>query len=787
MLAGARSSLARRIGAAARAVFGARRARTPTGHIDEAVGGVLFGWAHAPGARHRRLPVDVFIDGRFVGQGLAHLFRQDLRDAGLGDGRYGFELLVGEALPPDLRGVRAYALGNRRVELASAASARDTSDVATAVDYLRATFAHISTAGQTPAEPLPPPRESGRRWATLFARRPGAGSTNYVAHVVARDGLGAAGDADVLRDYLLRYARRRGRMRAPLAADDISLLNTGPTADAPLARSRAQAMLSRTEPSDDLEAAFVWAAYESASLGVEDCLVPQAQRAFLAAPEENGGETPFPLSRFMRRFLDGLPCLRSLDGGEESQRRLAWLTLTLFATVMPHVLNFLPVAWLERFMAPDQQGVASFDREMQSVFGATGYSAARWRADIARAGYDLARGDFASFTSRGDRIWSAALARGHASAVDVQLIGPFGRRLGISDSCRALAAALQTTGYSLRLCDYTLDHPNDPRSAEGLALEGPGPARVTLLHLNFEDIPAAIAYLPDVFEETRLVAFPYLELSRPDVAHRLGLELVDEIWAASRFIADALASRAPTHLLGTACKPLAAIGRAAARNLVYGDTAKADDFVFLTAGDALSGFHRKNPMGAIAAFRDAFPNDMGVRLVVKTHSRARVGAKEEREAWNAIAQAAQGDPRIVLMDRVVSDDEMAAFLEGADCLVSLHRAEGFGYHLIEAMKLGTPVVATAYSGNLDFCTPETAFLVGYALKPIAPGEYPRASAGQTWAEPDPSSAVAALRAVRDNAAQRAGKIAAARALVERDFSTEAFAARVASRIAEILG
>ncbi len=777
-------SLAARIASIARALQIRISTSKITGHIDEARDGVLFGWARESGASKRRLLVDVFIDGKFVGQGLAHLFRKDILEAGLADGRYGFEMLVGAALRHDLHEVRAYALGNQRVELASPASRGEATEIATLKDYLRSTFSSALTGSGEAAEIRPP--KSGRRQEMLFARRAVPGPTNYVAHAASRDGCFAEDEVALLKNYLMDYGQRRGRMRAPLAAADIVLLNAGPADDAPLAKSKAQEMFARADEKDDFEAAFVWATYESVVLGVEDCLIPQAHRAVLSALDKTSGVAPFPLSRFMRRLVDGLPRAGALDTSSESQRRLAWLTLALFATAMPHVLNYVPAEWIERFIAPERDGISPFDRELKSVFGATEYSATRWRADIARAGYDLARGGFVSFTARGDRIWSAALPRSNAPLVDVQLIGPFSRRLGISDSCRALAAALQRTGHSARLCDYTLDHPNSMRSVEELPLERPGPARITVLHLNLEDIPAAIAYLPNLFDDTRLIAFPYIELSRLDEVHWLGLKLVDEIWAASRFLADTFASRAPTHLVGTACKSLFAVGRAEARRRAYGNLVDVDDFVFLTAGDALSGVHRKNPIGAIAAFRQAFPDDARVKLIVKSHSRAHIGSQQERDVWDAIAETAQFDSRILLMDRVVSDDEMAALLEGANCLVSLHRAEGFGYHLIEAMKLGTPVIATAYSGNLDFCTPETAFLVDYFLRPVAPGEYPRVSRAQTWAEPDPASAVAALRAVHGDAVLRTHKIAAARTLVDRDFSTEAFAARIASRIKELL-
>ena len=790
MPAGGRPSIAARIGARARAMLDRARGRAIAGHVDAAREGVLYGWAWRADAPDCRLLVDIFVEGRFVGQALAHLDRPDLRDAGIGDGRYGFELLVGDRLTSDLRGVRAFALaGRRRVELMSPASRRETTSIGDPQDYLRATFAGLlARDGCEASPPARAPQSAHPRWERLLAPSAPGGPTNYIAHIAHREGIASDSDKGrLLRDYLLRYGRRRGRMRAPLSAGDIAYLTAGPNGDAPLAPGRAQALLGRGARNDDLAAVCAWAIYDSASLGVEDCLVPASHRRALATPDSASESMTAPLSPFMRRFLAGSPALTTIPWDDEAGRKLAWFALLLFATVMPQVLNYMPAEGVARFALAGAPDEAAFDDFLAKLFGATGYSTARWRADIARAGYDLARQDFASRTQDGGRLYAAARPAPEAPLVDVQLVGPFTRRLGVSDSCRALASALQQTGRSLRLCDYTLDHPNTSRDSGPLALAPPGPARVTILHLNLEDIPAAIAYWPDVFTDTRLVAFPYLELSKPEAVHRLGLELVDEVWAASRFIADTLGSHAPTHLLGTACKPVAAIGRSAARSRAFGTSIDKEAFVFLTAGDAYSGAHRKNPLVAIAAFRAAFPDETDVRLVVKTHSRQRIGEASERETWQAVDQAVQNDPRILLMDRVLEDDEMAALLEGADCLVSLHRAEGFGYHLIEAMRLGAPVVATAYSGNLDFCTPQTAWLVDCALRPIVAGEYPRASADQTWAEPDLASAVAALHAVRCEAQTRALKTAAARELVARDFSTDALAARVGTRLARCLG
>ncbi len=105
-----------------------------------------------------------------------------------------------------------------------------------------------------------------------------------------------------------------------------------------------------------------------------------------------------------------------------------------------------------------------------------------------------------------------------------------------------------------------------------------------------------------------------------------------------------------------------------------------------------------------------------------------------------------------------------------DCYVSLHRAEGFGFGMLEAMQLGRPVIATAYSGNMEFCTPDNCYLVDYDLVAVERGEYPGVERGSVWADPKIASAAAAMREAlynRDETARR-GKCAAQ--YVKKNFS-----------------
>jgi glycosyltransferase involved in cell wall biosynthesis len=146
----------------------------------------------------------------------------------------------------------------------------------------------------------------------------------------------------------------------------------------------------------------------------------------------------------------------------------------------------------------------------------------------------------------------------------------------------------------------------------------------------------------------------------------------------------------------------------------------------------------------------------------------------------------EADPRIVLVNETLSYAETLALKYGCDAYVSLHRSEGWGFGLIEAMAMGVAVVATAYSGNMEFCTPETAFLVDYKLTPVRAGDYAYGGEGQVWAEPLLPSAVAALRLVVSDVAERKRRGVAAAQHVRLNFGLDAVAKRYQARLDELL-
>ena len=134
--------------------------------------------------------------------------------------------------------------------------------------------------------------------------------------------------------------------------------------------------------------------------------------------------------------------------------------------------------------------------------------------------------------------------------------------------------------------------------------------------------------------------------------------------------------------------------------------------------------------------------------------------------------AAQTHPDVHIMDQYVPAERKDAMLGACDCYVSLHRAEGFGLPLAEAMYLGKPVIATRYSGNLDFMSDSNSYLVDYELKPVGEGNYPYPPDAE-WAAADRDHAARLMREVFENPLEAARRAHQGAADIRRTHSVDA--------------
>jgi glycosyltransferase involved in cell wall biosynthesis len=253
-------------------------------------------------------------------------------------------------------------------------------------------------------------------------------------------------------------------------------------------------------------------------------------------------------------------------------------------------------------------------------------------------------------------------------------------------------------------------------------------------------------------------------------------DTVDEIWVPSRFIADSLTSATikPVKIMPhTVCG--ATIEKREARRALK---IPQDVFVFLTVFDPNSYVSRKNPQAVILAFQDAFPQSRGENplLIVKYHH-----TLGRADMIHQIERLASRDDRIVLLNRVFTESEMAALTCAADAFVSLHRSEGFGFNIAEAMASGRLAIATNFSGNTDFMNAENSLLVPYTMRAV--GSDYLYGTGQWWADPDHSAAVEAMRLAVHNNAMRIRLAERAHDDFKTKFSPLAVGRKLASALA----
>jgi glycosyltransferase involved in cell wall biosynthesis len=362
----------------------------------------------------------------------------------------------------------------------------------------------------------------------------------------------------------------------------------------------------------------------------------------------------------------------------------------------------------------------------------------------------------------------------------VRVIGYMRGALGLGAAARAYTDALRAEGAQVRTTTVT-----PPRAATGprptlayaevdyaddeTLLE---PEPVHVLCVNADELPALAEQLGDGLRGTqRTIGIWAWETDDVPARWDRAYDLVDEIWTYSRYVAQSLSRVAPVPVIPIPIP--VAVPEPPEHEL---DLGFPDGFQFLFAFDFLSTPARKYPEGLIRAFCRAFAPGEGPQLVIKTLHGALRPMWFDRLRWLARDRA-----DIHIVDRALSGAERDALMAGCDCYVSLHRAEGFGLTIAEAMALGKPVIATAYSGNLDFMTPMNGYLVEYALTRVGPDgeQYPP---NGTWADPDLEHAAHLMRHVYEHPEEARAKGERARRTVAETLSADAVGRLIGDRL-----
>ncbi len=370
-----------------------------------------------------------------------------------------------------------------------------------------------------------------------------------------------------------------------------------------------------------------------------------------------------------------------------------------------------------------------------------------------------------------------------AGELAVRLTGYMGHTLGLGAAARAYAEGLTAAGVPVSTVSVPLHHLALPVALEEAYgrhgfedLVHGSRHGFEIVAVNADELPDFVARLgEDYFEGPRIGIWGWETNSIP-ARWRRAFELVQEIWVYSRFMAENIGAQAPVPVI--ALPPPVERPREPAAPDRLG---LADGFLFLFAFDYLSTVQRKNPVGLIEAFRRAFAPGEGPRLLIKTINAPLRPLSEEELLW-----AADGREDISVIDRSLSTSELNGLMAGCDCYVSLHRAEGFGLTLAEAMSIGKPTIATGYSGNVDFMNDANSYLVDYEIGRVGPECEIYPPEGE-WAEPSVEHAAELMRRVYVEREEAARKGAQAAEDVARLLSPAATGKRMRERLEEISG
>jgi glycosyltransferase involved in cell wall biosynthesis len=359
-------------------------------------------------------------------------------------------------------------------------------------------------------------------------------------------------------------------------------------------------------------------------------------------------------------------------------------------------------------------------------------------------------------------------------APGVNVVGYLRAELGIGEAARMLVRGIDSAGipHSTFAYEKTLS-----RQRHELATASERLLRhdTNLICVNADQIPSFTYDIgPDFFRDRYSIGMWFWELNTfPEHLHQ-AFDVLQEVWVASDFVRAAVA--------GETKLPVLTIPLPVETRQDLGEPPPyipPDRFMFLFSFDFLSVFDRKNPLGVVEAFQRAFEPEDGPALVLKS-----INGEHALGELEQLRYAARGRSDIIVVDEYLSASEKDALTARCECYVSLHRSEGFGLTMAEAMAWGKPVIATGYSGNLEFMDDDNSYLVPFRRGATRTTSRPYPP-GLEWAEPDLAEAARLMRHVYENPIEARDKGARGQMRIRKDHSPQRTGEFIAERLDQI--
>lgn len=405
---------------------------------------------------------------------------------------------------------------------------------------------------------------------------------------------------------------------------------------------------------------------------------------------------------------------------------------------------------------------------------------ALWIRHLAQAARNEARND-GWLRKNGKSELGAAKKTGNDGAPGANLIGYAQAELGMGEHVRMSAAALDATDVKFGVLNFDVGVSSRKMASldHGLLITG-NDYYANIFHVNADQMLVTYCHLGhDFFANRYNIGYWAWELSKCPEAWIPVIEMVDEIWAPSRFIQAAFAEKTgkPVEYMPLCVTLQPFLAR---RRIEF--KLPENHFLFLFAFDFLSYIERKNPFAAIQAFQIAFPDSSSpVGLVIKI-----MNGDLKNLQWKKMMAVIDDDPRIYIINQTMSRSDVLALIDSCNSFVSLHRSEGFGRGPAEAMLLGKPVIVTNYSGNTDFTLPDNSCLVNYRLIPVEAGQYVFED-GQVWADVDVEHAAWQMRRLVESTTAAAEIGLRGQNFIRTNFNQSVIGEIYAKRLKEIIG
>jgi glycosyltransferase involved in cell wall biosynthesis len=322
----------------------------------------------------------------------------------------------------------------------------------------------------------------------------------------------------------------------------------------------------------------------------------------------------------------------------------------------------------------------------------------------------------------------------------INIIGYVNSNFGLANSCRCFISALQNTNININLIEKSITQ----KSKENYySING-----CSNFNVNIHSYNPNLTSFKNLFENRYNIGIWFFELEFLPESWKEEAKNYDEIWATSSFLEQIFLKELPDKKIRRINHPLPSIQKLDKNISKSYFNLSPDDFVCLFIFDFDSDVNRKNPLAVVQSFQQAFVDNANAKLIIKSHSGNSSQIKK-------IDLAIGSDKRIFHYSDNWPHDNINVLLNSCDVYISLHRSEGVGLTLLEAIALEKPTLSTNYSGNLDFCKKEWAELVDFEMVEVNKDSayynfYGLKDQDIKWAEANIKDASEKLKKIYDN-------------------------------------